>query len=342
MIKVKLGNDMECVERKMLKLPNIQKCEMKRRVNTGFTMTVEMADGFEFEFDVYPMEKVYPSTVLQFVEKKFRENRLSVLVAPHISERTAEICQKNHICYFDYSGNCWFVGHSIYLSEKGNKNLQPEKNRAVSIFTPSSVVSSNILRELFADVHKAWRLKYLAEKLDCSIGQVSKVMNYLQMNAWVKKTVDGYIISEPEMVLQEWARSYGEKRPISYSCYSLDDPAVFESRLRRLKQEMGIESYLTGISGGVRYTPVVRYNKVHLYLAPEDLSEAADFLLLKEVKSGGNVVIYPLEDPVYIKDCRLIEGNMVVSPVQIYLDSVQLAGRGEELAEAVMRKEILK
>lgn len=341
-IIVKVRKDLECVERKMLKLPNIQKCEVKRRMNTGFTTVVEMEDGFEFEFDVYTMEKVYPSTVVQLLETKLQPNRICVLVAPYISERTAEICRENNIGYFDYSGNCWFVGHSIYLSEKGNKNLQPEKNGAVTIFNTSSVVSSNILRELFADVHKAWKLKHLAEKLDCSIGQVSKVMKYLQENAWAKKTVDGYILSEPEMVLREWGRKYGEKQAESYSCYSLDNPAVFETKLRELKQERGIDSYLTGISGGVRYAPVVRYNKVHLYLAPEDISEAMEFLLLKEVKSGGNVIIYPLENPVYVKDCRVVEDNMVVSPVQIYLDSVQLAGRGEEMAEAVMKKEILK
>ena len=60
--------------------------------------------------------------------------------------------------YFDYAGNCWFVGHSIFLSEKGNKNPQPKEQRSVSIFERTSVVSSCILRELFADVTKVWKL----------------------------------------------------------------------------------------------------------------------------------------------------------------------------------------
>ena len=105
---------------------------------------------------------------------------------------------------------------------------------------------------------------------------------------------------------------------------------------------MGIESYLTGLSGGVRYTPVVRYNKIHVYIAPEDIREAIDYLELKEVDSGANVIIFPLENDSYIKDWRIIEGDMVVSPLQIYLDSMQLKGRGEEMAEAVLNKEIIK
>lgn len=38
----------------------------------------------------------------------------------------------------------------------------------------------------------------------------------------------------------------------------------------------------------------------------------------------------------------MIGESMVVSPLQIYLDSMQLKGRGEEMAEAILRKEIIK
>ncbi len=44
-----------------------------------------------------------------------------------------------------------------------------------------------ILRELFADVTKIWKLKYLSEKVNCSTyGQVSKLMKVLVENAWVE------------------------------------------------------------------------------------------------------------------------------------------------------------
>ena len=48
-----------------------------------------------------------------------------------------------------------------------------------------------------------------------------------------------------------------------------------------------------------------------------------------------------LDQDTYIKDARLISDSMVVSPVQIYLDCKQMKGRGEEMAEAVLEKEIL-
>ncbi len=340
---MKLSRDgLECVEKKFLKLPNIQKYEVVRRTEDGFIASVEMDDGYEFDINASFLSSVFPSTVMRLIEKRDKNQGVSILVAPYISERTAQICENHGMGYFDYAGNCWFVGHSIYLSEKGNKNPQPKEQRSVSIFEKTSVVSSCILRELFADVTKVWKLKHLAEKVNCSIGQVSKLMNVLVKNAWVEKVSGGYRIIDPESLLLEWSKDYGKKEMTAYSCYSLDNISVIEERLKNLKKDMGIDSYLTGLSGGVRYAPVVRYNKVHVYIAPEDIQEAINYLDMKEVNSGSNVVIFPLENDSYIKDYRVIGDSAVVSPLQIYLDCMQIKSRGEEMAEAVLRKEIIK
>lgn len=336
-------SSMECVAKKFLKLPNVQKYEVNALTGYGFDSVIEMDDGFEFEIHVYTMQKSYPSIVMQLLEKKEVDKKDYVLVSPYISERTAQICEENGVGYFDYAGNCWFVGHSIYLSERGNKNLKPEKGTtSAAIFERSSVVSSLILRELFIDINKSWRLKHLSETVKCSIGQVSKIMDFLIKNVWAEKTAEGYRISEPELLLKEWSKTYGKKSIPAYSCYSLDKSSVLEGKLSDLRRDMGIDYYLTGFSGGVRYAPVVRYNKVHVYIAPEDIAEAVDYLGLKEVDSGANVIIYSLENDSYKKNSRMIGNDMVASPLQVYLDSMQIKGRGEELAEAVLLKEILK
>lgn len=315
---------------------------MNRRTEDGFIASVEMEDGFVFKIHAYFLQQVFPSTVMQLIEKKNDDTGSCILISPYISDRTAQICEENGMGYFDYAGNCWFAGHSVYLSERGNKNPWPKQNRAAAIFERTSVVSSLILRELFADINKVWKLKYLAEKAGCSIGQVSKVMGFLIRNAWAVKTTEGYAVSQPELLLREWGRVYGKKEVISYPCYSLDNPCILERKLRELKQDTGIESYLTGFSGGVRYAPAVRYHKVHVYMSPEDIQQAIGYLEIKETDSGANIVIFPLENESYIKDCRIIAGDMVVSPLQVCLDSLQLKGRGEELAEAVLKKEIIK
>ena len=332
----------ECVEEKFLKIPNIEKYEVVTKVEYGFIAVVEMNDGYEFQMHAYVFQQVFPSTVMNLIEKQKNREEISILVAPYISERTAHICEQNGLGYFDYAGNCWFAGHSVYLSERGNKNPRPKDYKAVTIFDRSSVVSSLILRELFSDITKSWKLKYLSEKVNCSIGQVSKVMNYLIENVWAEKTNQGYQLRDPEALLKEWSNVYGKKEFQTYTCYSLDNVSVIEKKLSELKQTRGIDSYLTGFSGGVRYTPVVRYNKVQVYISPEDIRETIESLEMKEVTSGANVVIFSLENDCYIKDSKIVDESMVVSPVQIYLDCMQLKGRGEEMAEAILRKEIMK
>lgn len=134
---------------------------------------------------------------------------------------------------------------------------------------------------------------------------------------------DGYKVIDPESLLLEWSKDYGKKEITSYACYSLDNISVIEERLKKLKIDTGIDSFLTGLSGGVRY------NKVHVYIAPEDIQEAIRYLDMKEVNSGSNVVIFSLENDSYIKDCRVIDDLAVVSPLQIYLDCMQIKGRGK-------------
>lgn len=328
--------------KKFLQLPNIEKIEYIMKTEKGFICSVEMSDGYEFKINAYVILRAFPSDVMQLIDKQDKREGVSVIISPYISDRTALICRENSMGYFDYAGNCWFVGHSLYMFEKGNSNPQPKEYKAISVFEQSSVVSSVILRELFVDVSKKWRIKSLAESAKCSIGQVSKVVNYLADNAWVEKTADGYVLADPESLLKAWSDVYGKKKMQSYSCYSLDNITVIENKLGFLKNEMGIQSYLTGLAGGVRYAPVVRYNKVYMYISPEDIQESIDYLGMKEVESGANVVIFPLENDSYIIDSRIINGTMVVSPVQVYLDSMQLKARGEEMAEAVLRKEIIK
>lgn len=155
------------------------------------------------------------------------------------------------------------------------------------------------------------------------------------------KTKEGFHLINHEILLKEWSKIYGNKEIIIYNRYTLDNIYSFE-KITIVKKDTGIESYLTGFAGGVRYAPVVRYNKVHVFISPEDISEAILYLDIKEVNSGANVIILTLDNDSYIKDTRKINSDSVVSPMQIYLDCIQLKGRGKELAEAVFRKEILK
>ena len=99
---------------------------------------------------------------------------------------------------------------------------------------------------------------------------------------------------------------------------------------------------LTGFSGGVRYAPVVRYTKAHVWVDRKDITDFLNLTECKKVDSGANVTVYIADSDEVFVDCREINQSRVASPVQVYLDCMQLKGRGEEMAEAVFSKEICK
>ena len=61
MIIVKLDDrkGIECVESKLLKLPNIQKYELDPRTADGFIASVEMDDGFAFKIHAYSLQQAF-------------------------------------------------------------------------------------------------------------------------------------------------------------------------------------------------------------------------------------------------------------------------------------------
>ena len=140
--------------------------------------------------------------------------------------------------------------------------------------------------------------------------------------------------------MKEWGQAY--EVPETISCYTLDNIPHFEEKCFAAFRNQGVELCLTGFSGGVRYTSVVRYTKAYVWVAREYV---ADFLSLtgcKEIDSGANVSVYIADSDEVFVDSRYIDQSRIASPVQIFLDCMQLKGRGEEMAEAVFSKEIHK
>lgn len=328
------------LENKLHEIPLVSSFKVLSYDGSSYKAKLLLKDGQSLFIKVIYLEHAYPSIINQLSEEDKDEEYL-IIASPYVSPRSAELCKKAKISYIDNSGNCLFIASSIYLFEKGNANKEPEKRILSSPFSKDSRVSSLILRTMFIDPYKNCKLKHLSEQIPCSLGQVSKVMNYLVKNAYAVKEKDGYRLSDIEGLLSSWAEVYGKKEPMTYRCYSLDKIGVLEEKIKGLEKE-GIEAYLTGPSGANRYAPNLRYNKVHVYIAPENISKAIAILGLKAVSEGSNVVIISMDSDAYQVDKRTVNGFKVVSPVQIYLDCMQIAGRGEESALTVMKKEIIK
>ena len=305
----------------------------------GFTVILQERGSGSFEIHVTCLKRAVPSSVKEVVSQS-NGQLYCIIMAPYISDASAKICETYGVGYCDLSGNCLIQMDSIYISNKGNPNRYPVENHAKIIFKSSAKTTSLILRELMKDVSKRWKIKELAEKVGCSIGMVSRVKTYLCEQSWAVMDSSGLHITDAESLMKEWSRAY--EIPEAISCYTIESIPRFEEKCYAAYRNNGVSLCLTGFSGGVRYAPVVRYTKAHVWVDRKDITDFLNLTECKKVDSGANVTAYIADSDEVFVDCREINQSRVASPVQVYLDCMQLKGRGEEMAEAVFSKEICK
>lgn len=329
---------------------NIEKCSYREEEKLSSKkivdaiLTIEYLNKEKTDIVIEFKDTSYPKTIEETCKqlKSMNLNLYSIILAPFLSEKSISICKNYSIGYLDSAGNCFINFDNIFIDISGKKNKNLPKQRGLtSIYERSSIVSSRILRLLFSDINRKWKLLEISEKVGCSIGQVSKVKNFLLDNAQIIQTKDGIKLRNPEEILKEWASVYNKKENEIIECYSLDNVAEIEEKLAMMKKEIGIEYYLTGFSGGSRYQPVIRYHKVHCYIMPEDLEKIMNYMNCKEVKGGSNIAFIIPYDKSILDFNEEKNGSSIVSPIQLYLDCTNLKNRGEELAEVILEKEIL-
>ena len=321
------------------RVPVVEDIQIADESEHGFTVILQERGSGSFEIHVTCLKRTVPSSVKEVVSQS-NGQLYCIIMAPYISDASAKICETYGVGYCDLSGNCLIQMDSIYISNKGNPNRYPVENHAKTIFKSSAKTTSLILRELMKDVSKRWKIKELAEKVGCSIGMVSRVKTYLCEQSWAVMDSSGLHITDAESLMKEWSRAY--EIPEAISCYTIESIPRFEEKCYAAYRNNGVSLCLTGFSGGVRYAPVVRYTKAHVWVDRKDITDFLNLTECKKVDSGANVTVYIADSDEVFVDCREINQSRVASPVQVYLDCMQLKGRGEEMAEAVFSKEICK
>ena len=250
-----------------------------------------------------------------------------VFVAPYISPGSAEICSQEGIGYLDLAGNCRLSFGRVYIERRGTENPFSERRDLRSLYSPKA---SRIIRVILNDPKKVWKVEGLAEEADVSLGLVSKVKALLRDREWIAE--NGFALTAPEALLQEWSQNYTFRKNNVRDFYSRKTIPEIESQIAKVLSGKPLKHAFTGFSGAARLAPAVRYQRVMVYVdnAQEDVTSLLD---LKPVSSGANVSLLVPYDQGVFYGTHDIDGILVTSPVQIYLDLVSYRGRGEEAAK---------
>jgi len=264
-----------------------------------------------------------------------------LVCAPYISPRVAELCREENVSYLDGAGNCRIAAPGLFVLVSGRPNRQASVKSAVD---PFSRKSSRIVRTLLKHPDKGWQVQQLAKEADVSLGLVSKVKNALIEEAYLEERDRLLYLRDPAKLLQGWAVRY---RPHvkRVSLFAIPKPSETEARLADWCRGKRITHALTQLSAAWRYSPMVRYDKSVVYIDKKVESEANLKALLghidaREVDTGANCTLWIIDDPAVFSDAKEINGVVVVSPLQLYLDLKVLAGRGEDAAQEILEKEL--
>jgi hypothetical protein len=257
-----------------------------------------------------------------------------LVAAPYMSPESQKLCTDADIGFLDLAGNCRLVFDQVFIKRVGVPNTLVERRPLRSIFTPKA---SRILRVLLAAPKTPWKVQDLAREAKVSLGLTAKVKERLLDLEFAREQKDGLFLRGPEELVRRWGAAYSYPQGNSFDFYGSGDASKLESQLADYCRQTNMRYGLALFSGAARVAPFARYTRGFAYVQKDPLRVAQD-LGWKPVPSGANFTLLTPFDEGLWYGSRELQGESVVSDLQLYLDLVGYKGRGEEAAGAILEQ----
>ena len=307
---------------------------MQLRTKTGklFTVFVEVKSVGQPRY-----VRMAASQLKEILPKE--KNVYGVIGATFLSDESKNICIKEGLGYLDLAGNCRFQFNGVYIQIEGRPNPYPATRPLKSLFSPKS---TRALRVLLQNPKKSWQVIELAREAKLSLGQTSNIKKRLLDFEWIEETEDArFQLRAPEVLLNNWSENYSYRKNKTLSFYALDNQQDFEKRLTDFLGQSDIRYAFALTSGATRVAPFLRSNRIFAYIE-KNIEDVARELDLKTVSSGANVVFLEPYDEGVFYGRQKINGEKVVSDIQLYLDLKSYKERGEEAADFILNERLRK
>lgn len=278
--------------------------------------------------------------VSDYLSRMPSANNYGLIIAPFISEQSAQICREWGIGFVDLAGNCSLSFDHVFIETRSADNPFRVRKTLHSLFTPKA---ARVVRILLGPPLRTWKVADLQKAAGVSLGLVSNVRKLLLDHEWASAADAGLLITEPEKVLRAWAKAYKPRSHRKHSFYTPLHGVQLENAMRlSMTDGGGRHAVLASFSAARWLAPYARQGTHYFYADPIGQQLIKERMKLEPVAKGENVAIQePNEDDVFIGKVESTDGIWCTGPVQTWLDLNVSGERGIEAAEHLFQNKLL-
>jgi Transcriptional regulator, AbiEi antitoxin, Type IV TA system len=264
-----------------------------------------------------------------------------IFIAPYLSEESAALLREESFGYLDFAGNCFLSFDGVFVERSGSSHTPERRRELREIFAPKA---SRVLRVLFADPNRSWRVTELAERAAVSLGQVSNVRRALLDREWASTDSQGLRLRKPGTILDAWSSAYAPRLVDKKEYYTLFHGKELNGAIKGSFASLpeGAHLVLASFSAAQWLAPFARSAGTHLYADEIGMAALREHLKLEPASRGANIsVAVPKDDDVFIDSAEPAPGLRCTGLLQTYLDLSRAGDRGREAADH-LRKTLLE
>jgi len=254
-----------------------------------------------------------------------------VVIAPFITPDGARVCRQEGVGYLDYAGNCLLSFDTVFVAKAGKTATEIRRKRSRGWYSPRA---ERVVRTLLLHPNRPWRIRDLANEALVTPNQALHIKEHLSRRHWLEMVKDGFRLTRPDLLLDEWTENYVPARSTERRFKSSKSVFELETALAGICSEHIIPYGLMGHSAAMRLDPHVKYNRVSAYVVT-DAAKIVTALELTEAEDG-NVSLWLPYDECVLKGFAEIDGIKVTSPIQTYLDLMH--DEGERVAHTIWER----
>ena len=273
------------------------------------------------------------SLLLRVQANREDPNAVPIFIAPYLSPESQAICEEHEVGFLDLMGNTRIAFNGVFIDRAVADKPPSERRGLRSIFSPGAM---RILRIMFRDPWRPWRVSALAEAAGVSLGHVSNVRRALLDREWANQLTDGIVLADPDALLDTWRDSYEGSKGPRLGYYTPLHGKSLDAAIRpvfRFSPDQGCALFAS-FSAARWLAPYARTGTDYFYADRAGAEHLCEALSLAPASKGENVVIRIPKDMGILHDSiEPMPRILCTSDVQTYLDLYAAGERGREAAD---------